>query len=87
MNRVNVPGFTAHASVYRTGVSYAVKAYGLAGVAKSGNDVMAQKSRATERWYAQCQARCVGSYIGSLGGIHLGNCYGDCDFLYSVIEN
>jgi len=83
VNRANVPGFTAHASLYRTGVIYAAEG----GIARSGNDVIAQKSRATEAWYARCQARCVGSYIGSLGGIDLGNCYSDCDFLYSVIEN
>lgn len=87
MNRVNIPGFTAHASLYGTGVSYAGKAYGLYGIASSGNDVVAQKSRETERWYARCQARCVGSYIGSLGGTDLGGCYADCDFLYDVIEN
>jgi hypothetical protein len=62
MNRVNIPGFTAHASLYRTGVSYAAEAYGLCGVAKSGNGVVAQKSRETERWYARCQSRrCLGT--------------------------
>ena len=86
MNRVNIPGFTAHASLYRTGVSYAAEAYGLFGVAKSGNGVIAQKSMQTERWHAGCRSRCLGSYIGSLGGTDLDGCWGDCDFLYSVIE-
>jgi hypothetical protein len=87
MNRSNIPGFTAHASLYRTGVSYAAKAYGLRGTAKSENGVIAQKSLQTERWYAGCRARCLGGYIGSLGGTDLGGCWDDCDFLYSVIEN
>jgi len=87
MNRVNVPGFTADASLYRTGVSYAAEAYGLYGIAKSGNDVMAQKSRATERWYGRCRSRCLGGYFGSYGGTDLDGCFNDCDFLYSVIEN
>ena len=87
MNKVNVPGFTAHASLYRTGVSYAKEAYGLCGIAKSGNDVVAQKSRETERWYAGCRGRCVGDYLFSSGGTDVGGCWDDCNFLYSVIEN
>ena len=92
---MNIPGFNADRSLYESPATYRVRESTI-----NGSGVLTQTSKATQRWYARCQGRCAGGYIGGAATCFLSNdpqcmanntsqynsCNDTCDFLLSVME-